>query len=59
MALTKQSIDLGSETTLAQGIRIELAAIERNLAEGTWREGLDRFAKGKPSSPSPPGRGPG
>ncbi len=48
MALTKQSIDLGAETTLAQGIRIELAAIERNLAEGTWRDGLDQFAKGKP-----------
>lgn len=44
MALTKQSIDLGEEVALATGIRIELAAIERNLAEGDWRGGLAAFA---------------
>lgn len=48
MALTKQSIDLGSEVAQATGIRIELAAIERNLAEGDWRRGLAEFA-GKPA----------
>ena len=44
MALTKQSIDLGEEVALTTGIRIELAAIERNLAEGDWRQGLSNFA---------------
>ena len=38
MALTKQAIDLGEEVALTTGIRIELAAIERNLAEGGWRD---------------------
>ena len=47
MALTKQAIDLGEEVALSTGIRIELAAIERNLVEGDWRRGLDQFA-GKP-----------
>lgn len=44
MALTKQAVDLGEEVAQATGIRIELAAIERNLAEGDWRKGLDQFA---------------
>lgn len=44
MALTKQAVDLGEEVALATGIRIELAAIERNLAEGDWRKGLNDFA---------------
>lgn len=44
MALTKQAVDLGEEVALATGIRIELAAIERNLAEGDWRKGLSAFA---------------
>ena len=44
MALTKQAVDLGEEVALATGIRIELAAIERNLAEGDWRKGLAAFA---------------
>lgn len=44
MALTKQAVDLGHETNLANGIRIEMAAIERCLADGDWRSGLDRFA---------------
>jgi enoyl-CoA hydratase/carnithine racemase len=43
IALTKQSIDLGEEVALTTGIRIELAAIERNLAEGDWRKGLAAF----------------
>lgn len=44
IALTKQSVDLGEEVALTTGIRIELAAIERNLAAGDWRRGLDEFA---------------
>ena len=45
MALTKQAVDLGEEVALTTGIRIELAAIERNLSEGSWREGLAAFAR--------------
>ncbi len=41
--LTKQAIDLGEETDLDRGIRIEMAAIERCLADGGWRDGVDRF----------------
>ncbi|RKS76947.1 enoyl-CoA hydratase/enoyl-CoA hydratase [Actinomadura pelletieri DSM 43383] len=44
MSLTKQAIDLGSETDLAKGIRIEMAAIERCLADGAWRGGVADFA---------------
>jgi enoyl-CoA hydratase/carnithine racemase len=44
MALTKHAVELGAEATQANGVRIELAAIERNLAEGDWRRGLERFA---------------
>ncbi|MFC4055358.1 enoyl-CoA hydratase/isomerase family protein [Actinomadura syzygii] len=44
MALTKQAVDLGSETDLAKGIRIEMAAIERCLADGGWRGGVENFA---------------
>ncbi len=44
--LTKRSVDLGSEVTLDQGIRIEMAAIEQNLAQGDWRKGLEDFASG-------------
>jgi len=43
MSLTKRSIDLGSETDLDRGIRIEMAAIEQNLADGGWKDGVDRF----------------
>ncbi|MEV0316420.1 enoyl-CoA hydratase/isomerase family protein [Nonomuraea fuscirosea] len=42
--LTKQAIDLGGETDLDRGIRIEMAAIERNLSDGSWRAGVSRFA---------------
>lgn len=45
MELTKQSIELGSKTDLATGIRIEMAAIERNLAAGDWRRGIDAFSQ--------------
>lgn len=44
MALTKQCVDLGSATDLESGIRIELKAIERNLAESDWRSGVADFA---------------
>ncbi len=44
MALTKECVDLGSETDLESGIRIELKAIERNLAESDWRSGIADFA---------------
>lgn len=45
MALTKQCIDLGSRTDLESGIRIELAAIERVLADSGWKTGVDRFLR--------------
>jgi enoyl-CoA hydratase/carnithine racemase len=45
MALTKQAIDLGHETNLTNGIRIEMAAIERNLTDGSWRAGIEKFSK--------------
>ncbi|WP_024933968.1 MULTISPECIES: enoyl-CoA hydratase/isomerase family protein [Actinomadura] len=41
--LAKQAIELGEETDLDRGIRIEMAAIERSLADGAWREGISRF----------------
>lgn len=44
MALTKQAVDLGEEVPLATGIRIELAQIERVLADGSWRQGIENFA---------------
>lgn len=44
MALTKQAVDLGHETNLGNGIRIEMAAIERNLADGDWRAGIEKFS---------------
>ncbi|WP_043844185.1 enoyl-CoA hydratase/isomerase family protein [Amycolatopsis taiwanensis] len=44
LSLTKQAVDLGEETTLSNGIRIEMSAIERNLAAGDWRRGVDEFA---------------
>ena len=47
MALTKQAVDLGEETGLHAGIRIELAAIERNLAHGAWRQGLEAFERSR------------
>lgn len=45
MALTKQSIDLGARTDLDSGIRIEMTAIERLLADNGWKSGVDRFVK--------------
>lgn len=44
MELTKQAIDLGATTDLASGIRIEMAAIEHNLANGDWKRGVAAFA---------------
>lgn len=44
IALTKRAVDLGAETDLDRGIRIELAAIDQNLADGGWRDGVARFA---------------
>lgn len=43
--LTKQAVDLGADTDLDRGIRIEMAAIERNLADGAWRSGVRRFSE--------------
>ncbi len=43
IALTKQAVDLGAETDLDRGIRIEMAAIERVLADGGWRAGVAQF----------------
>lgn len=44
MRLTKQCVDQGSRTDLASGIAIELAAIERNLAQSDWRGAVARFS---------------
>ncbi len=54
MMLTKQAIDLGEETGLTNGIRVEMAAIERNLADGGWRTGIAAFtgSVGKPGAGS-------
>ncbi|MGV9298155.1 enoyl-CoA hydratase/isomerase family protein [Amycolatopsis sp. NPDC003676] len=43
IALTKRAVDLGSETDLDRGIRIEMSAIEQNLADDSWRDGVARF----------------
>jgi enoyl-CoA hydratase/carnithine racemase len=43
LRLTKRAIDLGSETDLENGIRIELAAIEHNHADGEWSTGVEKF----------------
>lgn len=45
MALTKQAVDLGEEVALTTGIRIEMAGIERVLADGGWRRGIESFAR--------------
>lgn len=45
IALTKRAVDLGGETDLDRGIRIEMAAIEQCLSDGGWRDGVDRFAR--------------
>ncbi|MFI8003411.1 enoyl-CoA hydratase/isomerase family protein [Streptomyces sp. NPDC086010] len=45
MALTKRAVDLGGETDLDRGIRIEMSAIEQCLSDGGWRDGVDRFAR--------------
>jgi enoyl-CoA hydratase/carnithine racemase len=55
MMLTKQAVDLGEETTLANGIRIEMSGVERCLADGGWRKGIETFAQavgtaGKPNA---------
>jgi enoyl-CoA hydratase/carnithine racemase len=46
LKLTKQAMDLGARTDLETGIRIELAAIDHNLASGDWQAGLAKFADG-------------
>lgn len=45
ISLTKRAVDLGAETDLDRGIRIEMAAIDQNLADGGWRDGVARFGK--------------
>lgn len=50
LSLTKRSIDLGGETDLDRGIRIEMAAIEHNLADGGWRDGVTRFTNRRTTS---------
>ena len=45
MQLTKQAVDLGEEVPLATGIRVEMAQIERVLADGGWRRGVESFAR--------------
>ncbi|WP_432790879.1 enoyl-CoA hydratase/isomerase family protein [Brevibacterium sp. K11IcPPYGO002] len=43
MQLTKSAIDSGSEVSLDQGLDIELRAIETNLAQSEWKQGLADF----------------
>lgn len=43
ISLTKQAMDLGATTDLASGIRIEMSAIDQNLASGDWQSGLAKF----------------
>lgn len=43
IALTKRAIDLGEGVDLERGIRIELAAIDQNLAGDAWQDGIARF----------------
>lgn len=45
VALTKRAMDLGRELTLEQGLQVEMNAIEQNLADGSWKAGVDRFLK--------------
>jgi enoyl-CoA hydratase/carnithine racemase len=45
MELTKRAVDLGAETDLATGIRIEKAAIEHCLAASDWRRGIEAFSE--------------
>jgi enoyl-CoA hydratase/carnithine racemase len=45
MMLTKQAVDLGEEVALTTGIRIEFSHIERCLAGGEWRRGVETFAR--------------
>lgn len=44
MRLTKQAVDLGEETDLAGGLKIEFEAIERCLADKDWKKGIERFS---------------
>lgn len=43
LKLTKQAMDLGSRTDLDSAVRIEMAAIDHNLAVGEWQAGIDKF----------------
>ena len=43
MTLPTQAVELGEEVALATGIRIEMAQIERLLADGGWRKGIETF----------------
>ncbi len=44
MALTKACVDEGSRVDLAEGIEIELKAIDRILTESDWKGGVAKFA---------------
>lgn len=45
LAYAKASIDIGTETSLEQGLRFETAAIRATLASEDYREGLVAFAE--------------
>ncbi|GAA4496314.1 enoyl-CoA hydratase [Actinoallomurus oryzae] len=53
IALTKRAVDLGGETDLDRGIRIEMAAIEQCLADDGWRDGVDRFTRRERGTDNP------
>jgi enoyl-CoA hydratase len=47
--LAKRCIDVGMESDLRTGMAYELLAIDRCLADGEWRKGVEAFAAGHKS----------
>ena len=47
MRLTKRCVDQGVETTRAGALELELAAIDENLARGTWQSAMADFGNQK------------
>jgi enoyl-CoA hydratase/carnithine racemase len=48
--LVKRCIDVGMESDLRTGLAYELLAIDRCLADGEWRKGVEAFAAGHRSN---------
>ena len=47
MRLTKRCVDQGVDTTRAGALELELAAIDENLARGTWQWAIADFGNKK------------